>query len=46
MDLKGGHKDAVQSAQFNIDDTKIITVAVDRMIIVWDIVFNSSNNSY
>ena len=42
MELKG-HKDAIQSACFLPDDSKIVTVGVDKQIILWDIKFEGSS---
>lgn len=40
MELKNGHKDTIQSAIFTYDDSKIVTIAVDKTMILWDIVFD------
>lgn len=42
MELKNGHKDTIQSACFTYDDTKIVTVAVDKTIILWDIIYDAT----
>ena len=31
------HNDTIQSAAFTSDDTRVITVGVDKLIIIWEI---------
>ena len=45
MELKG-HKDTVHSACFTPDDSKIITIAVDKQIILWEIKHDSQNSQF
>lgn len=45
FELKG-HKDTIHSACFIPDDSKIITVAVDKQIILWDIKYDNSTSKF
>lgn len=38
------HAEAVSSAIFSHDDTKLITISLDKQLILWDLIPSNSNS--